>query len=259
MSLATEDLIKSRSGQFDLEDVLVLKLNGAGLTSISASPSALLRCSNLTHLELRKNELKTLDGIEALPNLEKLDVSDNKIANLSPLGFLMKLVELNVASNAITDLKQLEHLKGLAELRSLTVGPGRGNTIISGDRHVPFVVEQLPQVLTLDGQSTAVVKANKAAMAVLVKSAQRETGKLQPWLDDAARAPVGPAVATELASKAPEGLPESLLFAEARKKAKEAIAAGKEKLEDALTGKQVSAPAPPASSVADAEQEESAS
>jgi len=150
--------IKWRSGHFDLEDVVTLQLNGLAILSLSVPSSVLFRCVNLTSLSLRKNELRSLDGIEALPLLTHLDLTDNKISTLHPLSFLTALSELHLANNSIADLKQLDHLKPLSELRSLSLGPGRGNAIATGDRHFIAVPEMLPQVLVLDGQSVRVAK-----------------------------------------------------------------------------------------------------
>lgn len=157
--------LRWRTGQFDVEDVLTVKANGCNISSLSAPPSAIFRCVNITTLELRRNEIRSLDGIEVLASMRRLDLTDNKIAVLSPLSMLMKLEELFLAQNNISDIKQLDHLKDLSELRTLSLGPGRGNIIAAGDRHFPIVVDVLPQVRILDGQSTAIIKVH-ACMAI---------------------------------------------------------------------------------------------
>lgn len=175
--------LRWRTGQFDVEDMLVVKANGCSLSSLSAPPSALLRCLNITTLELRRNEIRTLDGIEVLSALRRLDLTDNKVATLAPLSMLTKLEEVFLAQNAISDVKQLDHLKDLADLRTLSLGPGRGNVIAAGDRHFPIVLDVLPQVRILDGQSTAVIKAQRSAAAAMVKAAQPPRLPAEgPWL-----------------------------------------------------------------------------
>jgi len=150
--------LKRASSQFDLEDVTHLRLAGLGITSLSVASSELFRCTSLVTLSLRKNEIRALDGIDALPSLESLDLTDNRVSALAPLAGCASLRELLLANNCITDMKELSHLTGLQLLRTLALGPGRGNTITSGDRHVAPAVEMLPRLLVLDGQLVQVWK-----------------------------------------------------------------------------------------------------
>lgn len=158
--LLTSGVLKKRSGAFELEDVRSLQLSGLGLGPALGPPtSALFECTNLMRLDLSRNDLRDLEGIGALPQLEWLDASDNKISILSPLARLTSLHTLLLANNAIVDMRQLEHLRPLSAcLRSITLAPGRGNTITAGDKHVGVLMEVIPSLIALDGRGVELLQ-----------------------------------------------------------------------------------------------------
>ncbi|TRY86904.1 hypothetical protein DNTS_009023 [Danionella cerebrum] len=74
----TTMLLKSYTGEFDLESILFLKLRNSGLYSLGC--------------------------IGECVNLERLDLSGNNITNLGPLSPLRKLLSLNLSANRISNL-----------------------------------------------------------------------------------------------------------------------------------------------------------
>ncbi|KAG9352086.1 hypothetical protein JZ751_020499, partial [Albula glossodonta] len=74
----TAELLKSRTGEFDLESILFLKLRGLGIYDLGCVGECM--------------------------NLERLDLSGNNITNLTPLSSLRLLISLNLSANRITSL-----------------------------------------------------------------------------------------------------------------------------------------------------------
>ncbi|CAI2358353.1 Hypothetical protein MVR_LOCUS58 [uncultured virus] len=94
---------------------LNMALNPSVLKNESVLPMIVTHVS-LTHLDLRRNGIKTLPSEFAnLINLETLDLSYNDLTNISPLSALLKLKWLSLAGNRVhldpvTSLVNLEHL-----------------------------------------------------------------------------------------------------------------------------------------------------
>ncbi|XP_067829428.1 leucine-rich repeat-containing protein 61 isoform X2 [Heptranchias perlo] len=74
----TVELLKSRTGEFDLESILFLKLRNVGICNLGC--------------------------IGDCVNLERLDLSGNDISNLTPLASLKLLIVLNLSANRISNL-----------------------------------------------------------------------------------------------------------------------------------------------------------
>ncbi|XP_043536085.1 leucine-rich repeat-containing protein 61 isoform X5 [Chiloscyllium plagiosum] len=74
----TVQMLKSRTGQFDLESILFLKLRNIGITNLGC--------------------------IGDCVNVERLDLSGNDISNLAPLTSLKVLIVLNLSANRISNL-----------------------------------------------------------------------------------------------------------------------------------------------------------
>jgi internalin A len=60
--------------------------------------------------------IKSLEGIQQIPNLEAINISKNQIINLSPLQSLTKLKWLQFDSNQVSDISILQHLTNLEYL-----------------------------------------------------------------------------------------------------------------------------------------------
>jgi hypothetical protein len=77
------------------------QLNTLKLNNNKINFSELSYFSQLRHLEIQNNNIKSLNGIHALPNLEFIDISMNPIANYEPLFELknIKKIVLNKGIN----------------------------------------------------------------------------------------------------------------------------------------------------------------
>lgn len=65
---------------------------------------------SITLLACPGAEIRTLAGIENLPNLEQLELSDNAITNLAPLASLKNLRVLSIRNNNIEDIRLFEDM-----------------------------------------------------------------------------------------------------------------------------------------------------
>ncbi|KAI8916718.1 P-loop containing nucleoside triphosphate hydrolase protein [Powellomyces hirtus] len=74
--------------------------------------SGLSQCKYLTHLSLVNNNIGVIEGLENLP-LKVLDLRRNRISSLTGLETLLELEELRVGHNSIETFQSLEHLTSL--------------------------------------------------------------------------------------------------------------------------------------------------
>ncbi|XP_060570895.1 centrosomal protein of 72 kDa-like [Ruditapes philippinarum] len=103
----TEDLIRNRVGlQHDnLEDVKSLALPGTYHEKVVSLGSSLRKFSRLKHLDLSRNNISSLQGLEHLKLLEKLNLYYNNIETLDELKklkFNPNLKELDLRLNPVT-------------------------------------------------------------------------------------------------------------------------------------------------------------
>lgn len=112
----TAVLLKSRTGEFDLESILFLKLRGLGKVKWIFQYLSLQKCIIISY----KSFIVCLLGIHDLGcigecvNLERLDLSGNNITNLAPLASLRLLSVLNLSANRISNLGKIsEAIKSL--------------------------------------------------------------------------------------------------------------------------------------------------
>ena len=73
----------------------------------------------LTKLDLGKNKIARIEGLETLVQLAQLSLEDNEIASLAGLGKLASLMEVYIGNNRLSSLKEVQQLKG----RTLTPYP----------------------------------------------------------------------------------------------------------------------------------------
>jgi len=112
----TEGIIKIATGQFDVEILHSIQLQNIGFVTLGAS---LLRCANVTALDLSHNELTTLEGIQGTaPSLQWLDISCNAVTSLAPLECCKKLQVCRARGNRLSSFAPL-CAKIHSELRSL--------------------------------------------------------------------------------------------------------------------------------------------
>jgi Leucine-rich repeat (LRR) protein len=76
-------------------------------------PDTLEVGSQIKWVDLSKNKITSLKGLDALGKLEYAQLSDNQITDLTPLGSLTRLNDLYLSNNQIKDLTPLANLKKL--------------------------------------------------------------------------------------------------------------------------------------------------
>ncbi|MDH7902693.1 leucine-rich repeat protein [Porphyromonas gingivalis] len=72
--------------------------------------------TSLTRLNLRRNQISKLEGLERLASLTTLNLSGNQISKLDGLERLTSLTELYLSDNQISKLESLDRLTPLTEL-----------------------------------------------------------------------------------------------------------------------------------------------
>lgn len=136
----TIDVLKQKAGAFLLEDTAWYWENQKQVTLyesdvLSLEPIKSLRpeylvlfgnrvsditpiCNmeSLIHLNLAKNNIRFLDGIEKLVGLRELFLGFNQIKDISPLTNMRNLKLLVIRSNQIKDINSLKSLTGLVKL-----------------------------------------------------------------------------------------------------------------------------------------------
>ncbi|KAL9987482.1 hypothetical protein ACROYT_G001795 [Oculina patagonica] len=151
-SVLTPPLLKSRTGEFDLESISFLDLSGMGLQDISC----ISNCMGLLHLELANNHLSNLKDLGELKLLETLNVSCNKLSSLDGVEELSNLSSFNVSGNMIRSVDSLSCLTKLENLKVLRLHDslqGFSNPVcVSEENYKKAVCNLLPKLKTLDGE-----------------------------------------------------------------------------------------------------------
>ncbi|KAF4143380.1 Leucine-rich repeat [Phytophthora infestans] len=111
----TPEIIKRRSGHYDVSLVALLDVSGMKLRRIASLES----CVNLLELNLAHNELRSLEELPTLPLLRCLHLSNNELTSLATLPLLPSLEELSVAKNQIRSVDFVELATKLPSLRVL--------------------------------------------------------------------------------------------------------------------------------------------
>ncbi|CAF98325.1 unnamed protein product, partial [Tetraodon nigroviridis] len=111
----TSALLKSLTGEFDLESILFLKLRGQGIQDLGC----IGECMNLERLDLTGNNITNLAALSSLRHLSVLNLSANKVSSLEPLRSCESLQNLNVAGNVISSIENLHCLQSLNKLENL--------------------------------------------------------------------------------------------------------------------------------------------
>jgi protein phosphatase 1 regulatory subunit 7 len=95
--------------------IILLNCDGAGLESVREI-AKLSQLGHLQYLSLKRNNLKSLEGLSNQYQLLKLDASHNQITEITHLDLQQKLKELNLSYNHIKTIKNLKHLQNLENL-----------------------------------------------------------------------------------------------------------------------------------------------
>ncbi|XP_068595777.1 leucine-rich repeat-containing protein 61-like [Brachionichthys hirsutus] len=144
-------LLKSRTGEFDLESILFLKLRGLGIHDLGC----IGECVNLERLDLSGNNITNLASLASLQHLSVLNLSSNKISNLEPLRSCESLQNLNVAGNIISSIDNLHCLQSLRKLEHIRFKDNTYNYSNPVCRNAPYrtiVLEMFPTIKVLDGE-----------------------------------------------------------------------------------------------------------
>jgi len=133
----SENLIKDVASLKGLQFLLRLNLSSNAIVSLKGWESDEPTFPNLTHLDLRsnqldklspmpfkrlvsvclaKNEIASIQDFGGHETLESLDLSENKLSSLSGLGSLPALKVLNVSSNELLDINGLSEVPVLEDL-----------------------------------------------------------------------------------------------------------------------------------------------
>uniref|UniRef100_A0A8C8RYI3 Leucine rich repeat containing 61 n=1 Tax=Pelusios castaneus TaxID=367368 RepID=A0A8C8RYI3_9SAUR len=147
----TAQLLKAKTGEFDLESILLLKLRGLGISDLGC----LGECTSLEWLDLSSNAIVHLGPLASLKSLAVLDLSDNRVCNLEPLSACENLQRLNVAGNLLSGLQQLQCLGGLRRLESLRLCDPRGrlsNPLCASGAYRSALPDLFPALKAIDGE-----------------------------------------------------------------------------------------------------------
>lgn len=111
----TSDIVRRSAQQYDVELVHHAPLAGYGISRLG---TALSPCKFLTVLDLRQNNLTTLDGISAVAEtLTVLNAAENSITSIRDLEGCNELTTLYLEGNKLASASAAEPLSRLSSLR----------------------------------------------------------------------------------------------------------------------------------------------
>ncbi|XP_028287385.1 leucine-rich repeat-containing protein 61 [Parambassis ranga] len=147
----TAVLLKSRTGEFDLESILFLKLRGLGIHDLGC----IGECMNLERLDLSGNNITNLGPLAFLRLLSVLNLSANRISNLEPLRSCDSLQNLNLAGNVICSTDNLHCIVSLRKLENIRLKDNTynySNPVCRNSSYRTTVLEMFPHIKVLDGE-----------------------------------------------------------------------------------------------------------
>ncbi|XP_020632781.1 leucine-rich repeat-containing protein 61-like [Orbicella faveolata] len=157
-SVLTPHLLKSRTGEFDLESISFLDLSGMGLRDVSCISD----CMGLLHLDLAKNNISDLKDLGRFRILHvQCMYSQTRVLKADTLGAygvedLSNLSSLNLSGNMIRSTNSLSCLTKLENLKVLRLHDsiqGFSNPVcVSEENYKKSVCDLLPKLKTLDGE-----------------------------------------------------------------------------------------------------------
>lgn len=156
----SEAVIRARSGEYELEQVRFLRLEGLRLTRLDD----LSRCTQLVELSLAHNELAEVQLIGKLTLLERLDLSFNQLRRIDPLGALSRLRHLDLRSNLIQSIEDLKILSGISTLQALFLQAPNGgdqNPACASPSYRNQLFFAIPQLNILDGAHVVLISASE--------------------------------------------------------------------------------------------------
>ncbi|RUS77847.1 hypothetical protein EGW08_014399 [Elysia chlorotica] len=148
--IITRQLLKSQSGEFDVESIHTISLHSAGIHDLGS----ISECTSLERLDLSYNNVARLHKLAGLSSLTTLNLSANRITSLDGLQSLENLQKLNVSGNLIGSVDALRCLTALDKMTSLRLcdkASGLTNPMCNSS-YVDEVRSMLPILLNLDGE-----------------------------------------------------------------------------------------------------------
>ncbi|XP_013889404.1 leucine-rich repeat-containing protein 61 isoform X1 [Austrofundulus limnaeus] len=189
----TAVLLKSRTGEFDLESILFLKLRGLGIHDLGC----IGECINLERLDLSANNISNLAPLATLRLLSVLNLSSNKISNLEPLRSCENLQNLNVAGNIISSIENLHCLVSLRKLENIRLKDNThnySNSVCRSSSYRTAVLEMFPNIKVLDGERVVGRGSDLYQLCKdiddTIKAGSYKNGQLvehpncKPWVED---------------------------------------------------------------------------
>eukprot|EP00162_Nutomonas_longa_P007475 comp17803_c0_seq1/m.30726 comp17803_c0_seq1/g.30726 ORF comp17803_c0_seq1/g.30726 comp17803_c0_seq1/m.30726 type:complete len:244 (+) comp17803_c0_seq1:22-753(+) len=145
MTELTESFLKKIAGHFDLEGIYALDLSGK---SVSRLDDLNTKCPKLVSLDLSRNNISELTGLEGLTDLKKLDLSGNRIREVNDLADLFSLEVLDLSNNSIATIKDLSALAQFKSLKTLHVAK---NPICENSSYKEKIKDLIPSLTNIDG------------------------------------------------------------------------------------------------------------
>ncbi|XP_041852226.1 leucine-rich repeat-containing protein 61 isoform X2 [Melanotaenia boesemani] len=159
----TAVLLKARTGEFDLESILFLKLR----------------------------------GLASLRLLAVLNLSANRISNLDPLHSCESLQNLNLAGNIISSVENLHCLVSLRKLENIRLKDNTynyTNPVCRNTSYRSVVLEMFPNIKVLDGERVVGRGSDLYQLCKdiddTIKAGSYKNGQLleqpdcKPWVED---------------------------------------------------------------------------
>ena len=182
----TEELVVRHGGQYDPELLQRLTLSGLRLARLGAG---LARCTALRVLDLARNKLQHLDGVEVCASLERLLVARNELTRFGFVAGLAKLDHLDARANALQDVDAVAaDLRPCAALASLELRSDDGsdaNSCCAAPSYAATLRRALPALRVLDGASLALADAAATARGAIAAAAVDAAAPApDDWLGD---------------------------------------------------------------------------
>ncbi|XP_041965736.1 leucine-rich repeat-containing protein 61 [Alosa pseudoharengus] len=189
----TAVLLKSRTGEFDVESILFLKLKSLGICDLGC----IGECLNLERLDLSGNNITNLAPLASLRLLIVLNVAANRISNIEPLSGCESLQSLNVAGNLIPSNDNLLCLKSLKKLESIRLKDNTynySNPVCKNPSYRNILLEMFPNIKVLDGERVVGRGSDLYQLCKdiddTIKAGMYKNGQLpempdcKPWVED---------------------------------------------------------------------------
>ncbi|KAI5100503.1 leucine-rich repeat-containing protein 61, partial [Silurus meridionalis] len=199
-------LLKSRTGEFDLESILFLKLRSLGIYDLGC----IGECINLERLDLSGNNITNLAPLASLRLLLVLNLSANRISNIvnivsiimfchirEPLSSCESLQNLNMAGNLISSIDSLHALKTLRKLESIRLKDNTynyTNPVCKNPTYRNTILEIFPSIKVFDGERVVGRGSDLYQLCKdiddTIKAGMYKNGQLpevpdcKPWVDE---------------------------------------------------------------------------